>query len=70
MLQYRRGRTAKNGDFEEGVRLAIQAMLSDPEFVFRVERQPANAKPGSNYRISDLELASRLSFFPLEQRAG
>lgn len=63
MLQYRRGRTAKSGDFEDGIRLAIQAMLSDPEFVFRVERQPANAKPGTNYRIRDLELASRLSFF-------
>jgi hypothetical protein len=63
MLQYRRGRTAKSGNFEDGIRLAIQAMLSDPEFVFRIERQPANAKPGMNYRISDLELASRLSFF-------
>ena len=62
MRQYRQSRAAK-GDFEEGVRLALQAMLSDPEFVFRIERVPSKARPGSNYRISDLELASRLSFF-------
>ena len=62
MRQYRQGRAAK-GDFEEGVRLALQTMLSDPEFVFRIERVPARVAPGSNYRISDLELASRLSFF-------
>ena len=62
MQQYRQSRAAK-GDFEEGVRLALQAMLSDPEFVFRIERVPSKARPGSNYRISDLELASRLSFF-------
>ena len=38
-------------------------MLSDPEFVFRVERAPTHVKAGSNHRISDLEFASRLSFF-------
>jgi hypothetical protein len=62
MRQYRQGRAAM-GDFEGGVRLALQTMLSDPEFVFRIERVPSKARPGSNYRISDLELASRLSFF-------
>ena len=62
MNKYRQ-RRADKGDFEDGVRLAIQTMLSDPEFVFRVERTPAGTKPGSNYRVSDLELASRLSFF-------
>ena len=43
--------------------MALQAMLSDPEFVFRFERTPDGVRAGSSYRISDLELASRLSFF-------
>jgi hypothetical protein len=62
MNKYRQ-RRADKGDFEDGVRLAVQTMLSDPEFVFRIERTPPGTKPGSNYRVSDLELASRLSFF-------
>jgi len=52
---------AKSG-FDGGVQLALQRVLSDPEFVFRAEREPA-AAAGTAYRISDLELASRLSFF-------
>ena len=51
------------GGFETGIRTAIQAMIASPEFVFRFERVPANVAPGRNYRISDLELASRLSYF-------
>jgi hypothetical protein len=51
------------GGFEAGIQFAIQAMLSDPEFLFRVEDVPADAAPGTVYRLSDLELASRLSFF-------
>jgi hypothetical protein len=58
---YQSGRN--QGDFESGIRTAIQAMISNPEFVFRFERVPANTLPGRNFRISDLELASRLSFF-------
>jgi hypothetical protein len=58
---YQAGRN--EGDFESGIRTAIQAMISNPEFVFRFERVPANVLPGRNFRISDLELASRLSFF-------
>jgi hypothetical protein len=54
---------AKSGGFENGVRTALQAMLSSLHFVFRVEETPSNAKPGSAYRISDVDLASRLSFF-------
>ena len=49
--------------FEDGIQMAIQGILSDPEFVFRGEMEPANVKPGQAYRISDLELASRLAFF-------
>ena len=51
------------GSFESGIELALRAILVDPEFLFRVERDPADAEPGAPYRISDLELASRLSFF-------
>jgi len=61
MVQYHEGR--KDGDFETGIRTALQAILADPEFVFRFERVPRNSKPGDTYRISDLELASRLSYF-------
>jgi len=51
------------GGFETGIRTAIQAILASPEFVFRFERTPPGVAPGTNYRISDLELASRLSYF-------
>jgi hypothetical protein len=52
-----------NGGFEEGIRTALQRILVDPEFLFRIERDPANVGPDTPYRITDLELASRLSFF-------
>jgi hypothetical protein len=53
----------KQGDFESGIRLAIQAMLANPRFVFRLETAPAALRAGQTYRITDLDLASRLSFF-------
>jgi mono/diheme cytochrome c family protein len=52
-----------DGGFDGGIDRALKRLLVSPEFLFRVERDPANAAPGSVYRISDLELASRLSFF-------
>ncbi len=58
---YERG--AKAGGFEAGVRTAIQAMLSSAHFLFRAEEMPATAKGAALYRISDIDLASRLSFF-------
>ncbi|HSC29841.1 MAG TPA: DUF1592 domain-containing protein, partial [Vicinamibacterales bacterium] len=54
---------AKTGGFEDGIRTAIQAMLSSVHFLFRAEEAPPAAKPGDIYRISDVDLASRLSFF-------
>ena len=51
------------GSFDAGIEFALRAILVDPEFLFRVEHDPADAAPGEPYRISDLELASRLSFF-------
>jgi mono/diheme cytochrome c family protein len=53
----------KLGSFETGIQTALQRILASPKFSFRVERDPAGAVPGQMYRISDLELASRLSFF-------
>ncbi len=58
---YRDGR--ENGDFESGIRAALRAILASPQFVEHTESQPADVAPGEVYRISDAELASRLSFF-------
>ena len=58
---YRQARA--DGDFDAGIEMAVSAVLVSPEFLFRIERDPADLPPGSVYRISDLELASRLSFF-------
>jgi mono/diheme cytochrome c family protein len=59
---YEAGR--REGGFETGIQAALEFLLTDPEFVFRVEREPAaEVEPGVAYRVSDLELASRLSFF-------
>ena len=74
MAFYERGR--KDGDFEAGIRLAVQAVLASPRFLFRMEQAPAALRAGQTgvpdaaattgwktYRVSDLDLASRLSFF-------
>ena len=58
---YRRGHAA--GGFEAGVETALRALLASPEFLFRIERDPEGAAPGEPYRVTGLELASRLSFF-------
>ncbi len=58
---YEQGRA--EGGFEAGVEMALRALLTSPQFLFRIERDPADAAPGSVYQISDVELASRLSFF-------
>ena len=58
---YDRGRAA--GSFDNGIEMALRRLLVGPEFLFRVERDPEGIAPGASYRLSDLELASRLSFF-------
>ena len=58
---YRQARA--EGDFDAGIEMAVAAVLVSPHFLFRVESDPAGVAPNSAYRISDLELASRLSFF-------
>src|SRR5688572_21947784 len=50
-------------NFESGIQYGLMAILSSPKFLYRVESIPANAAPGSSFKISNLELASRLSFF-------
>ncbi|MDC0160971.1 DUF1592 domain-containing protein [Gemmatimonadales bacterium] len=51
------------GDFEVGVRTALQAILASPSFLFRLEEQPRDIRPGVSYRINDTDLAARLAFF-------
>jgi hypothetical protein len=58
---YREGRA--EGSFDSGIQRALLRVLASPKFVLRVERDPAGVPPGSAYRIRDVELASRLSFF-------
>ena len=58
---YHQGR-AEDG-FEAGIEMALSSILVQPEFLFRVERDPAGTGPNTPYRISDVELASRLAFF-------
>ena len=58
---YEQGRA--EGGFEAGVELGLRRLLASPDFLFRVAREPDGAAPGTPYRVPDLELASRLSFF-------
>jgi hypothetical protein len=58
---YNEGRS--KGSFDDGIEMALRRILASPDFVFRPEQAPANLKAGATYRISDVELASRLSFF-------
>ena len=61
MALYQKG--AAEGGFEAGVRMALEGILASPRFVFRFEERPAAARAGEAYALSDVDLASRLSFF-------
>ncbi len=61
LAAYKEGRN--DGDFEAGIGMGLRQMLMDPAFLFRVERDPVGVAADTPYRITDLELASRLSFF-------
>ncbi len=65
LTMYRTGRSGAGpgAGFEQGIQVAVQGILTSPHFLFRTVQDPAAAAPGTPYRISDLELASRLSFF-------
>ena len=58
---YRAGR--RDGGFERGIQVALERLLASPDFLFRVVEDPRDSAPGAVYEITDLELASRLSFF-------
>jgi hypothetical protein len=58
---YRKARAG--GDFDAGIEMALSSVLVSPNFLFRVEHDPAGLAPGTPYRVSDIALASRLSFF-------
>jgi mono/diheme cytochrome c family protein len=59
---YLAGRT-EGGNFDAGIERAVRRLLADPEFIYRRETEPVNLAPGRSYRVSDLALAARLSFF-------
>jgi hypothetical protein len=61
MRFFRQGR--ENGTFDGGIELALERILMSPDFLFHVEHEPPQAQPGTAYRVSDLDVASRLSFF-------
>lgn len=58
-----KGARGGHGGFEAGVRTALEGILASPDFVFRFERAPASVKPGEAWKLRDVDLASRLSFF-------
>ncbi|MED5386928.1 MAG: DUF1587 domain-containing protein, partial [Pseudomonadota bacterium] len=58
---YRAG--LSDGSFDDGIQLALERLLISPDFLFRVERDPVNIEPDTNYQLTSIELASRLSFF-------
>ncbi|HEV7715446.1 MAG TPA: DUF1592 domain-containing protein, partial [Steroidobacteraceae bacterium] len=60
---YTAGREAQDGTFDSGIRRAVTAILASPFFLYRSEPAPQTATAGSTYKINDLEMASRLSFF-------
>jgi mono/diheme cytochrome c family protein len=62
---YREARAGSGteGGFDAGIEMALRAILASTEFLFRIERDPRNVQPHTVYRVSDVELASRLSFF-------
>lgn len=62
MSFYQEGRN-DGGTFDDGIEAVLQRVIADPEFVYRLEPEPAGLHTGKTYRISDLALASRLSFF-------
>ncbi len=62
LLPFYEGEAAKSG-FEAGVRSSLEAILASPYFIFRLEKAPTDARSGGTYRVADIDLASRLSFF-------
>ena len=53
----------RDGSFDDGIGFALERLLADPEFLYRIENDPVDGQPGAIYALRDVELASRLSFF-------
>ena len=63
LLEFFESGRSSGGSFDAGIQLALERLLTDPDFLLRIEADPAQAAPGQPYRLSDMEVASRLSFF-------
>ena len=63
LLEFFESGRSSGGSFDAGIQLALERLLTDPDFLLRIEPDPAQAAPGQPYRLSDMEVASRLSFF-------
>jgi hypothetical protein len=63
LMQFYQSGRKEGGNFDQGIEGALQRILADPEFVYREETEPTGLTAGKSYRVSDLALASRLSFF-------
>ncbi len=63
LLSFYQASRNRGGNFDQGIESGIRMILADPQFIYRFEPEPANVPVGSSYRVSDLELASRLSYF-------
>jgi len=53
----------KEKDFDQGIEMVLARVLASPQFIYRIEEEPALSRAGQSYRVSDIDLASRLSFF-------
>jgi hypothetical protein len=62
-MSFYRDARQQGGDFDAGIRAALARILASPSLLYRVERDPAGAQPGTAHPVTDVELASRLSFF-------
>src|SRR5262249_48714561 len=62
MLFYKQARQS-GGKFDDGIRAGVARILSSPNFLYRIEKDPVGVRPGVAHQVSDVELASRLSFF-------
>jgi mono/diheme cytochrome c family protein len=63
LLEFFHQGRADGGSFDAGIQLALERLVVDPEFLLRIYREPADARPGDVYALDDLTVASRLSFF-------
>jgi hypothetical protein len=62
-MSFYKGARQSGGSFDDGIRAGVARVLSSPNFLYRIEKDPAGARPGVAHAVSDIELASRLSFF-------